>query len=315
MIKTILVPLDGSPLAEQGLETGCRVARDSGAALVLVRAILYYGLMRENEKAERRTLAEARGYMAEQEERLRRDGFTVRVVVLPSDPVQAILFAADMYDADLIAMSTHGATGLRHALLGSVAEAVLRRSRHPVLLVHAGGDRTPAPLEPFQHILLPLDGTAFAETALTYLAEAQIGRTARITLHRSVAPTTVNPSTMLAGDALAQLFTQAELETDHHRIEAEEYLAATGLAHLRDYSWRPRVTVGSPAEDIAMVADDEHTDLIVMATHGRHGVDRLLHGSVGRALIHDVRLPLLLLPAPCVHAAQAHAQHPDPATR
>jgi len=307
MISTILVPLDGSPFAEQSLAAGCRIARETGATLLLVRAI-YYGLMRENERAERHALADTRSYMAEQEHLLRAQGFTVRVEVLPTDPVQAILFAAEIHDADLIAMSTHGTAGLRHAVLGSVAEAILRRSRHPVLLVHADDDLTPVRLEPFHRMLLPLDGTSFAETAVSYLAEQQLGSQARITLLRSVAPTTVNPSLLLGAEALEQLFRQAEAETEHHRLEAEEYLASTGLAHLRDYSWRPRVTVGYPAEDIAATAEEEHSDLIVMATHGRHGFDRLVHGSVGRTLIHDVRVPLLLLPAPCVSATQTQAR-------
>src|SRR5947209_3880513 len=137
MQHTMLVPLDGSRVAEQGLTSACRLAKETGATLSLVRGISFLGLEPKNREADRIALREASTYLHSVQDSLTRDGFAVRTEVLPCDPVTAILFASDMQEVDLISICTHGTSGLRHALVGSVAEAVLRRSHVPILLTRA----------------------------------------------------------------------------------------------------------------------------------------------------------------------------------
>tara|TARA_R110002072_G_scaffold79141_5_gene182908 strand:- start:262 stop:822 length:561 start_codon:yes stop_codon:yes gene_type:complete len=142
-IKKILVPLDGSEHAASVLELVARLARSLGAEVVLFRAawvdptnnMLAYAreadALRAGLKAELEGLAEP----------LRRDGLTVTSRVALDYPAEAILKATELSGSDLIAMTTHGRSGLKRWLLGSVAEKVLRASPCPVLLVRVPSDK------------------------------------------------------------------------------------------------------------------------------------------------------------------------------
>jgi nucleotide-binding universal stress UspA family protein len=298
MLKTILVPLDGSMLAEQALQPACSVAREADAALVLVRAVPFYALTHEDQIAEIDTLQEAQRYLRGVQQRLAAEGLTAAIAILPGDPVAAILFAAYERQADLICMSTHGATGLRHALVGSVAEAVLRLTPIPLLLVHAGMEHLPQAGAPFRTILVPLDGTPSAETALRFLADEPIGQAAHRILLRTVAREPVTAPPLATGSAVDMCFAEADRETEEHRAEAAGYLDAAGHKYLGEASWRAQVACWDPADVIPRVAATEGVDLIVMAAHCRHGMDRLLHGGVAQTLVHVPPAPLLLIRAP-----------------
>jgi nucleotide-binding universal stress UspA family protein len=298
MLKTILVPLDGSMLAEQALQPACSAAREADATLVLVRALPFYALTREDQIAEIDSLQEVQRYLRGIQQRLAAEGLTAVSAILPCDPVAAILFAAYERQADLICMSTHGATGLRHALGGSVAETVLRLVPTPLLLVHAGMEHLPRAGAPFRKILVPLDGTPLAEAALTFLADEPIGHAADRILLRTVARELMTAPPLATGSAVDMCFAEADRETEEHRAEAAGYLDAAGRKYLGAASWRAQVACGDPADVIPRVAAAEGVDLIVMATHGRHGMDRLLHGSVAGTLVQETPAPLLLIHAP-----------------
>ncbi len=127
-MRTVLVPLDGSRLAERVLGAVRRLVRPDGPRVV----------------GSGRTLAGRRRagrYLARVRERLERRGLPARVVVRAGDPATEILRVAPAEQAGLIAMSAHGRTGLRRVLLGSVVEAVVRRASLPVLLVRAAAMR------------------------------------------------------------------------------------------------------------------------------------------------------------------------------
>jgi nucleotide-binding universal stress UspA family protein len=143
----ILVPLDGSPLAETALPKALELLSDRpGAAVILVRAAEAPALPGiDPVEAQVAVVREAESYLAAVADRLGEQGVT-RVVrsVWYSSPAEAILEAARVRRADMIVMSTHGRSGVRRALRGSVAESVLRRTRTPVLLVSAAGEQLEA---------------------------------------------------------------------------------------------------------------------------------------------------------------------------
>ncbi len=295
-MQTILVPLDGSPMAEQGLTSARRLAKQTGAALSLVRGVPFFATDTRIEDADRAAVREAREYLSTVQDNLTREGFTARMDVVPSDPVAAILFAAEMQAANLISICTHGRSGLRHVLLGSVAEAVLRRSRAPILITRAQEKPAEAANTPYRRILAPLDGTSFAEAALAYLEREQIGDEAELILLQVVAPVTPPYVPGLMGNGAAQLYTDADHQTQQHLQDAEVYLNATGAAHHSRGAWRTRAVLGAPAAEILAAAKSENVDLIVLVTHGRHGLDRLMYGSVARELLHHAEIPVLILP-------------------
>ena len=148
-VKTILVPLDGSALAEAAVTPAVELARERGATLLLLRAAEgRTALLADPTEAQVHAVREAEASLAAVRERLLAARLTdVDVSVWYGSPAEAIVEAAKYRAADLIVMSSHGRTGLGRLMLGSVAETVLRSTAVPVLLIRPGSAPldTPAP--------------------------------------------------------------------------------------------------------------------------------------------------------------------------
>jgi nucleotide-binding universal stress UspA family protein len=140
MIKRILVPLDGSPLAERALLTAGDLAESLPATLVVARVVAVRPdgrqyrphLIDELTEAESR---QAETYLASIAERLRADRLVVETVFLLGEPAQALATTAREADCDLIALTSHGMSGLGSDVFGSVAQKLLRSAPCPVLVV------------------------------------------------------------------------------------------------------------------------------------------------------------------------------------
>ncbi|HVA90889.1 MAG TPA: universal stress protein [Chloroflexota bacterium] len=300
MIDTILTPLDGSRLAEHGLDTACKLARETGATLLLLTATPFSILADSDEREkERIALRKRQRYLQRRRQSLESEGFTVRVRVMPGDPVTAILFTAEEERTGLISLTSHGHTGLRHVLLGSVAEAVARESTTPLLLTHAGVRSNPREDTSYQRILVALDGTPFAETALGFLKAHRLGQAGELLLLRAVTSEPIWALPLgLAGNEAVTIYREAQAETERRRQDADEYLRALGAARLDGRRWKPMVALDNPAGAILAAARTGKADLIVLVTHARHGLDRLLHGSVAHEVLKHAETPILLLHGP-----------------
>jgi nucleotide-binding universal stress UspA family protein len=135
MYKSILIPLDGSELAESILFELDQVTKTSTSRLVLIRVCpIYTASERYISEAHSQIVQVAESYLENMKARLNAKGFTVEVHVCYGDPAFEILDLADRTDVNLIAMSTHGRSGFGRWLLGSVAEKVIRHSSKPLLL-------------------------------------------------------------------------------------------------------------------------------------------------------------------------------------
>ena len=146
LYKRIVVPLDGSPLAEEALDQAIELAKRVDIPIHLVRVVdtyrtqavpatgmaLDYSLLAELAEEE---LEDARSYMKEQTDKLTAEGLTATGEVLHGPIAQQIVDAAN--EEDIIVMSSHGRTGIKRWFLGSVAEEVMRRAKCPVLLHRA----------------------------------------------------------------------------------------------------------------------------------------------------------------------------------
>ena len=225
---------------------------------------------------------------------LQRDGYSVSSIVRFGDPAEEIAALARGADVDIVAMATHGQTGLRHLLIGSVAEQVLRDLTVPVLLVRptdSAGDLAPArPADRRPTVIVPLDGTPIAEQSLNCAADLAANTGARLVLV-AVEPT-VGDITMAEVGPIPY-WVQAEheasmLRLDEYLKQTATRLSSTGLIV------ETRLAEGSPAEEILRISAIEHADLIVMATHGRSGMERLLRGSVAAKVLQDADAPVLL---------------------
>ncbi|HYU17741.1 MAG TPA: universal stress protein [Chloroflexota bacterium] len=284
MFTTILVPLDGSALAERALPHAMALARSARAKLILFHASPTRGLP-DDLGPNRVALSD----LVDLADELRASGIEVECPVsrvYHDDVPHGICEAAEVMGADLIVMSTHGYGGLGRWLHGSVADAVLRQASVPVMLVPATCEQGWSD-DHAARIVVPLDGSRFAEEALGPahpLAEALV---AELVLVRAVKP--VNYSDRDGGPYLERRV-QAEV------CEARQYLE--GLAAKLRASGRGvevHVELSPPALTIANVARDRGAGLIAMATHGRGGLARLALGSVAAATLQLTSVPLLLV--------------------
>ena len=306
MINTIIVPLDGSPLAEQALSEARRIARTSDADIVLVRVARLRSGLHDPVAGQSVAIAEAEEYLRSKARELTDAGFGVRTDVFCHDSADGIAIAAMVHGAGLIVMSTHGRSGMRRALLGSVAERVVHQASVPVLLIrdgqpalHAGAYRT---------IVVPLDGSALAEGALRFVAQEPCARRAKIVLLDVVPDATLPIAGGVMGSIPASVYEQNERETRHRCATASRYLYRMGLTYLDGRPWDSYVATGTAAEQILEAAKDSAADLIVMATHSRAGVDRLMHGSVAAHVLRHAAVPVLLL-----HVDKDAVQDAEPA--
>lgn len=144
--NTIIVPLDGSPFAEQALEQAERLALHTGTALVLFVVLPEADAWQWNaegsapmwfEDAKQMEVDGLKSYLVEAAEKLRARGLQVRTEMATGDPAEEVLHTAEGRSSNLIVMATHGRSGVQRLWLGSVAIKVVRGSTRPVLLVRA----------------------------------------------------------------------------------------------------------------------------------------------------------------------------------
>lgn len=304
MLSTIIVPLDGSDFAARALPHATALARSSGAKLVLVRVLPDHGPgsavdVMETTRATLRLDAEA----------LRATGLPVDAVVRRARPVhaddvmraitdlgravyaeevaRAIADFADEQRGDLIVMSTHGRSGLGRWVYGSVPDSVLRQSTTPVLLVPPPAER-PLPTDRPLRLLVALDGSDLAEVAIE-VAELVAGSLdAELVLLRVAEP----PPYPLYGPEYAY----ARWDDDAERTSARQYLQAqVDRLQSRGVKVTAQVATGRPASVIAQVARAAEADMVVVATHGRSGLARLVLGSVATSILQQAEAPVLLV--------------------
>lgn len=149
-VKTILVPLDGSILAESALTPAVDLAREYGAKLVLLRAAEAHSLpMADPTEAQVQAVRAAESYLADARGRVAQAGVAeIETSVWYGPPAEAVVEAARFRGADLIVMSSHGRSGLGRLVLGSVAESVQRATRVPILLIRPGEAPIDTPFMP-----------------------------------------------------------------------------------------------------------------------------------------------------------------------
>jgi len=291
----ILVPLDGSILAEEAIDTAINLAAGGPFSLSLLRATEVHGLpVADPIDAQVRAVREAEEYLASVRDRLARHGITdVDTSAWYGQAAPAILEGARVKKADLIVMSSHGRSGLGRLILGSVAESVLRRTSTelPVWQSRGAFRRWTT----YRRVLVAVDGSPAAETILPFVLGFAGPLGLGVTLLRVNVP--VRP-TIVEGTALAML---EDFETD--QIDAEEYLAPLAVdLRRRGLRVTTRVRSGPAAEEILKAASESKVDLIAMTTHGRSGLERLILGSVAESVLRTTTLPVLLMRATEVEA-------------
>ena len=331
MFQRIVVPLDGSSRAEKAIPVAARIARAAKAGIILLQVVrptvdYAYGpyFMGTDgsaiAQAIENNLTEARNYLTAIANSPIMAGLTVTAIADEGSPADRIFATIESYDCDLVVMNSHGYTGFKRWMLGSVAEKVARHANVPVLILREHAEtadnvdsvdtsRVSALHSHNGHpvkVLVPLDGSLTAKAALppaAYLAAA-LSAPGKDALHlmRVIQPVTVRGGVETL-----------EPDTKEHLLrKAATYLTSVS-AHLHEglagelgltITWSVALDTDVAASIIARAENREdaaktgvHGDcaIIAMSTHGREGLQRLAMGSVASRVLHATTLPLLIV--------------------
>jgi nucleotide-binding universal stress UspA family protein len=312
-MKTILVPLDGSALAERVLPYVRRLAPLLGANVCLLQSLwdvdqdtmLAEGLLgaygfveapealRERKQRAWETMRQhAEGYLGTQALYLREAGVEVEIEVNFGPPAEIIVEVAQERHATLIAMATHGYGGVKRWTLGSVTDQVAHMATTPVFVVHGAA---PAPqADPrFERILVPLDGSAFANQVLPLARELAARTNAELVLLEAIAPSF---ETQIGARPFGRPIPRYDVMLEMLRRQATQDLKAlANQFHANGLRASTVVKNGPAAEAIVDEAVHCEADLIVMATHGYSGMKRWALGSVAHKVLHGITTPILLV--------------------
>jgi nucleotide-binding universal stress UspA family protein len=280
MFTRLIVPLDGTVESNVAVTQACVIARLTGASMTLLR--VYSGSSPTPETIE--FMHAAAGQCGDL-------SGEIEVAALGGgDPAGVILDQVEERRADLVVMRTRGRGGLTRAVLGSVAEGVVKRSPRPVLLIPPQAEATLS----IRTILVPVDSSPGSVVALGAARELALATHAQLRLVQIVVPTPMYLSHAFAGhgpiyidpawDEDAQRGAEAYVESLSRHLSGEG-LQTEGKVLVRD----------SVSDAIGAYATEQDADLIVMSTEAHTGVARAVLGSVTDGVVRTATRPVLVL--------------------
>ncbi len=284
MIERIIVPLDGSPLSERVLPRALAFFHSPGVELNLLVVVDTTAGFSGTVVPVTCSGHKAKDYLADLAARYAEEGVKVTTDVRFGHAAGKILAHAEESRASLIAMATHGRTGLERLVRGSVAEEVLRLATVPVFLHRAGGTRVTPP-ETGLRILVPLDGSAGSESILPCVRWIATRGRGMVELLRVAE---WGPSAALAP--------HAHVEAEAWTLRAENYVKRMAeQLRAEGIDVQPVVEHGGAAVKILERAASGDIHLVAMSTHGYSGVPRWVFGSVAEEVLRGIRVPLLAI--------------------
>lgn len=282
MWQKVLVPLDGSPLAEQALPYASALSYAFGTEVYLLR------VCQEGE--------DCWPYMdkvAEQVQgRLGNLAAHLHLRVATGDPVTEILRYAGESGIDTIIMTAQGQSGRRPGTLGKLAAKLTQTTTLPLLVLQPLEKPSPRALDLFKRILVPLDGTARGAAVIPPLVALTRKVPASITLLEVLE----EGHTVRTTGALD--FVPYTEDRNARLVEARRYLYD---ASVRFYGTKAKVTVevkaGDPTKEILRQAEAMDATLLALASHMHSALEKWFYGSVSEAVEKSVHRSFLLVPA------------------
>jgi nucleotide-binding universal stress UspA family protein len=286
-IKKILVPIDFSEHADHALASATKLARPFGASLHLLH-VVQLPLMPVTPEAPavpvtfwQELREHARKRLEPIQKRLQADGLRCEIEVIEDIPGFAIAAAAERCHADLIVMGSRGLSGVKHLLLGSVAERTVRGATCPVLTVKTSSGELS-----LRTIVVPMDFSPASQRALELaksLAKTS-GPTHLILVHAFYVPVELEQYLITHGDPFYERLSKGVTK------DLEAILTSLQDAGISsEYVARP----GVPETVILDVTREKKAGLIALGTHGRRGFAHLLLGSVAEKVVRTAEVPVL----------------------
>ncbi len=287
--KKILVPVDFSDCSNKALEYAILFGEKYGAELTLFHVIALFQedvgeaeRMQELENIVKKQEAKIRKEMSGSKEKVTSRGVSVHTVIQRGiNPADTILEFLGENDFDLVIMGTHGRTGLKHVLQGSVAEKVVRLAPVPVLTIHRDVQKYD-----FDDILVPVDFSVHSLKAVEYATDLAKNFNSRLYfLH--VIEQEIHPSFYAAG--VTSIF-----EIDHDLKQRVIHNMEEFVGDYLDESLAAEYVVleGKAHREIVEYAREKEMDLIVIATHGLSGLEYLLLGSTTEKVVRWATCPV-----------------------
>ncbi|MGB3713028.1 MAG: universal stress protein [Candidatus Promineifilaceae bacterium] len=287
--KKILVPLDGSELAERALAPALALAEAMSAKLFFIRVAIPLTLNLDP-KFYQRIIEErkdgAKRYLRSIQSRFSSTLVDIETQVIVGRGARSIINFAQEKEIELIVMSSHGRSGVNRWIYGSVADKVLHNAPCAKAIIHPQ-----VKIEPFsiKRILVPLDGSSIAEQALEPALALAEAVSAELILHQVTTAPQIFVQTLPGWPGL-------DVVQDAAEQEANSYLqcvhAAMGDSPVPTAF---RVTTGPAAEGIIDIADRQKVDLIVICSHGCSGIERWVFGSVAEKVLRGANCVTLVI--------------------
>jgi nucleotide-binding universal stress UspA family protein len=300
--RCVLVPLDGSPLAEQAIPYGAALAGKDGE-------IVFFEVTSDAEPV--RSLGGGVTTTAEEVGRTEhsaaetalRDAASRWGAALPAsprfevaegDPAEEILGAVDRLGCGLIVMASHGRGAVRRLAFGSVTDRVSRASHVPVLIVRPSDARAEVGPVEIRRLVVPMDGSQLAAEALPVATSLAARLGIPVHLLQAINPAALVMPTPVGIDGYSgEIYTEIEDElTAAARTNLDEAAKRVGTSGV------PVTTAVVEGPPVLAIEDaTEEGDVIVMTSHGRSGFRRWLLGSTAEKLIREGKAPVLLVPS------------------
>ncbi len=287
LFQKVLVPLDGSDLAQQALPYAETIALRKKSEVALLSVI--------NTDFEHREERLHKSHLDLTAKRLQAQGIHVSTEIVHGHVAEEIIEYAANHNINIIIISTHGYSGVKRWMLGSVAQKVLYSSRTPVLLIKS---QAPSQQKAYLNkILVPLDGSPFSEAIFPYLERLTIGTDTVVTLlevvESPIVPSygtrPINPTWEKYRDSTwAELQQQAEQNLQNVQNKLKDKGISANIKVVK-------AEIGEVATTIMQIAQNEKMDMIAIATHGRTGVSRWMYGNIANKLVDESIQPLLLV--------------------
>lgn len=297
MFNNILVPLDGSKLAETALHPAESLSRTLGAPITLLHIIEKDAPQAVHSDHHLTQVGEAENYLKSIASEASSEGLTVNIHVhsIQEKDVAAsiIQHATQEFNPDLIVMCAHGKGGIRDFVFGNIAQQVLSGVLTPLLLIQPAAAEKK--LFSVRRILVPLDNESRHDEGLYYamgLAKAYQAELYLLTViptYSTLAGHEAAVSNMLPTTSLAFL----EIQEDNAKEHLQAHLLEIKNAGLEA---RAEIGRGDPAEVIASTATRVNADIILLSTHRKTGMEAFWARSVAPSVIRKTHTPMLLIP-------------------
>lgn len=297
--KKVLVPLNGSELAEKALPYAKSIARLKKSQLILFAVSLPIFVDRRDRLFS--------SYLEVSAKELNAEGIKTTTATSYGNVAEEIVKYANNNKIDLIIMATHGYSKAKQWMFGSITQKVLYGTEIPVLLIKS---KSPETSGEFNKILLTVDGSSFSESTFPYVGELAKKTNKEILLLHICEPPIVpsygsrpiNPTWKKYRD---------DMWSEMEKVSTTYLEKTTAALRKKGFKVNPRVVkaqTGEVVKTIMQVSKEENVDMVVIATQGRTGVSRRVYGSVANRIVEELSQPILLI-RPTTSSPPTHPQN------